>query len=225
MRVLEATGAHVPVGQALAHRGVADRGPLAGVQVCGRARRSRRNPRRRCRRWPGARSSAWSARPSSRRRPRRARWLSGMRRSVKKTSLKFEVPAICLMRPHLDARAPSCRDDEHGQAGVLRRVRVGARQQEPAVGVVRAGGPDLLAVDDPVVAILHRARAQPGDVRARRQARRRAGTRSPRRAGAGDIARDLPRACRRRSRSARTCRGRSRRTRGGRRSSPPPACR
>src|SRR5262249_39935796 len=39
-----------------------------------------------------------------------------------------------------------------------------ARQQEDPVGAVAAGGPDLLAVDDVVVAVAHRARLQAREV-------------------------------------------------------------
>ena len=41
---------------------------------------------------------------------------------------------------------------------------VAARDQHAEVAIVRAGGPDLLAVDDPVVAVALRARAQAGEV-------------------------------------------------------------
>ena len=54
--------------------------------------------------------------------------------------------------PHLDARLLH-RDEQVRDAGVLRRVGVGAGQQEDVVGVLRLGGPDLLAVDDPLVAV------------------------------------------------------------------------
>ena len=40
------------------------------------------------------------------------------------------------------------------------------RASRTPVGVVRAGGPDLLAVDDVVVAIAHGARLQAGEVAA-----------------------------------------------------------
>ena len=41
---------------------------------------------------------------------------------------------------------------------------IGARQQDAVVGIVRARSPDLLAVDDPVVALLLGAGAKPGDI-------------------------------------------------------------
>ena len=43
---------------------------------------------------------------------------------------------------------------------MLRRVRVGAREQEDPVGVVRLAGPDLLTVDHEVVAVPDGARLQ-----------------------------------------------------------------
>ncbi len=56
------------------------------------------------------------------------------------------------------------------------------RTRDAVVGKVRAGGPDLLAVDDPVVAVAHRLGPRGRRRRSRRRVRRRAGTRSPRRA-------------------------------------------
>ena len=46
----------------------------------------------------------------------------------------------------------------------LGTVGIGAGEQNAVVGIMRARGPDLLAVDDPVVALLLRARAQARDV-------------------------------------------------------------
>src|SRR3989442_1146087 len=46
-------------------------------------------------------------------------------------------------------------------------VRLGADQGEHPVGLARARGPDLLAVDDPRVALEHGARAERGQVAAR----------------------------------------------------------
>ena len=50
---------------------------------------------------------------------------------------------------------------------VFGRVGIGADEGEQHVGVVRAGRPDLLTVDDEVVAVAHRTRAQAGEVGAR----------------------------------------------------------
>ena len=57
-------------------------------------------------------------------------------------------------RPHLDAGLLH-RHEQVRDARVLRRVRVGAGEQEDVVGVLGLGGPDLLAVDDPLVAVEH----------------------------------------------------------------------
>ncbi len=72
---------------------------------------------------------------------------------------------------HVDDRADADAgrvhvDDELGQSGVLRRVRVGPSDQ---VAPVREGGaarPHLLTVDDPVVAVAYRPRPQRRDVAA-----------------------------------------------------------
>ena len=73
-------------------------------------------------------------------------------------------------RPRRSARCRSCRRSgeprcpasdmsthELGEPGVGRRVGVGAGDQVAPVGVARPRGPDLLAVDDPAVAVAHRA--------------------------------------------------------------------
>ena len=52
------------------------------------------------------------------------------------------------------------RDDQHADALVLGRVGVGAHEGQQEVGVVGARRPHLLAVDDEVVAVEHRAGAQ-----------------------------------------------------------------
>ena len=46
-------------------------------------------------------------------------------------------------------------EQEVGDAPVLRRVGVGAGEQDPAVAEVRARRPHLLPVDDPLVAVAH----------------------------------------------------------------------
>src|SRR3954468_7562057 len=49
---------------------------------------------------------------------------------------------------------------------MLRRVRVGASEEEAVVGMVALGGPDLLTVDDPLVTVEHCRRLQAGQIRA-----------------------------------------------------------
>ena len=50
---------------------------------------------------------------------------------------------------------------------MLGQLRVGAAGEPDVVGLVGAGGEDLAAVDDPLVAVEHRRRAQRGEVGAR----------------------------------------------------------
>ena len=66
-------------------------------------------------------------------------------------------------RPHLHARRLHV-EDEVGQPRMLRHIRIAARDQDAEVAVVRAGVPDLLAVDHPVVAVAFGAGAQRGEV-------------------------------------------------------------
>ena len=66
-------------------------------------------------------------------------------------------------RPDRDAR----RFHVHEQVGdsrLLLGVRVGAHQQEAPVGVMGGGGPELLPVDDVVIALEARLRAQRGEI-------------------------------------------------------------
>ena len=55
-------------------------------------------------------------------------------------------------------------------------VGIGAGQQEAVVGELGLGGPHLLAVDDPLVAVEHGRRLERGEVRAGVRARRSPGT-------------------------------------------------
>ena len=69
-----------------------------------------------------------------------------------------------LDRPQRDARGVHLHQDE-GDAGLLLGcVGIGAYQQEDPVGVLAERGPGLLAVDDVVVAVAHRRRAQRREV-------------------------------------------------------------
>src|SRR5262249_45003621 len=67
---------------------------------------------------------------------------------------------------HLDA-GRSHREEQVADAEVLRGVGLGTDETENHVGVMRRGRPDLLAVDDEVVAVLDRRGAERGQVRAR----------------------------------------------------------
>ena len=67
-------------------------------------------------------------------------------------------------RPDLDARRFHV-EEEEGQPLMLRHVRIGAHDDDAEIRQMRAGGPDLLPVDDPVVAVALRPRAQRRQVR------------------------------------------------------------
>src|SRR4029077_7373888 len=54
---------------------------------------------------------------------------------------------------------------EVGQSSVLRHVRIGARHQDRHPSVVGGRGPHLLPVDDPVVAVAHRAGGERREIR------------------------------------------------------------
>jgi len=57
-------------------------------------------------------------------------------------------------------------NQEIANAVVFRRIRIGAHQHENPVRVLRAGGPDLLAIHDKIIAVIHRARLQASEIRA-----------------------------------------------------------
>jgi hypothetical protein len=71
--------------------------------------------------------------------------------------------SVGLRDAHLDA-VLAHRHEEIRDSGVLRRKGVRAGEQEDVVGELGLRGPDLLAVDDPLVAVEHRARLQTGEV-------------------------------------------------------------
>src|SRR5581483_11060848 len=56
-------------------------------------------------------------------------------------------------------------DHEERETFVLRRVPIGPRQQKPVIGVMGAGGPYFLAVDDPEVAVQLGAGRRAGEIR------------------------------------------------------------
>ncbi len=106
--------------------------------------------------WPSVEAPRSNAsvpsRPSSRRRPRRRRGRPAVRAPSKNTSANSEVPVICRIGTHLDAGLPH-RHEQVREALVLRRLRVGAAEDEAPVGDARERRPDLLAGDDPLVAV------------------------------------------------------------------------
>ncbi|MFO1425763.1 MAG: hypothetical protein U1F11_02065 [Steroidobacteraceae bacterium] len=84
---------------------------------------------------------------------------------MKNTSLNSSARRAA-ERPHDHARSVHV-EQEVGQARVLGLGRIRARQQQAPVGVVGARGPDLLAVDHPLVAIADGGSADTGEVGAR----------------------------------------------------------
>ena len=89
------------------------------------------------------------------------------RTSSRKTSLKWASPEIWRSGRTRDPLGVH-RDDEHRQALVLRDVGVRAGQQQAEAGVLRVGGPDLLAGEAPgAVLLLLGAGLDPGEVGAR----------------------------------------------------------
>src|SRR5208283_4148332 len=71
-----------------------------------------------------------------------------------------------LDRPHRHARALHV-DQEERNTLLLLALRVGAREEEDPVGVLRHGGPGLLAGNHPRVAIAARSSPQAGEIRPR----------------------------------------------------------
>ena len=89
--------------------------------------------------------------------------VAGTRTSSKKTSLKSWLFGMLTSgRTVMPGRLHV--EEEVADALVLRRVRVGAGDEDAHVGAVRAGRPDLLAVDDVVVAVADGARLEAGEV-------------------------------------------------------------
>jgi hypothetical protein len=68
-------------------------------------------------------------------------------------------------RPDLDARGVHPEQQET-DAAVLGGVGLGANQAEDPVGQMRGAGPDLLTIDDPLIAIEHSTGAQAGQIAA-----------------------------------------------------------
>ena len=128
-RIFQPLRLHIPVRDPVAHRGVADRRPSVELEPARQIDRSRRNPGRGAS--PTARRSFISVvsatcqpAPTA---PRR--WLSGMRTSVKNTSLKCACPEICLigrmsMPGDFMSRKKKVRPLCFGRSGSLRATRM-----------------------------------------------------------------------------------------------------
>ena len=112
-------------------------------------------------------------------------------------------------RPDLDAVLLHVHQ-EVGEPAVLGRVRVRAGEQHAPLGVMRERRPDLLAGDDVLVALEHRAGLQATRGRSPSRARRSPGTTSRPRTGSAPGSAPSGRRCRARSRSARPSSGRAR---------------
>ena len=96
--------------------------------------------------------------------------LSGTTASSMNTSLNMAWPVISTSGPDLDALLVHV-DAEVGDALVLGDVGVGAGDEHAQVGDLAAGGPHLLAGDDPLVAVLDGLALQAGEVGAGARAR------------------------------------------------------
>ena len=92
------------------------------------------------------------------------RFSTGTFTSVKNTSFRWWLPSMEMIgRTSMPGVFMSISRKEM-PSWRLARLRVGAHQAEAPVGVVRGGGPDLLAVDDVVVALPLRRGPQAGEV-------------------------------------------------------------
>ena len=80
------------------------------------------------------------------------RCVSGTTASVEEHFVEVDLTTDMAQRPHLHARLMQI-EEEVGDAGALRRVGIGAREQHAEVGEMRPGGPDLLPVDDPTITV------------------------------------------------------------------------
>ena len=90
-------------------------------------------------------------------------WSAGVRASVKKTSLNSWPPAMFTIG-RISMPGWSIGHEQEGDPPVLRRLGVGAGEHEAPVGGVGFAGPDLLAVDDPLVAVEGGPGGQRGEV-------------------------------------------------------------
>src|SRR5262249_20903164 len=162
-RVLEALRAHVEVGELLAHRVVLDRGAAAEARLAREAEELAQAAAPR----PRADRDALVHQRRQRDAPAVADGAEPVRigaAHVAEEPLVEARGAVDLAdRPDLDPRRVHV-EEEVGEPRVLRRVGIRARHDHPEVAVVRAGAPDLLAVEHPGVAVAHRGRAQPREV-------------------------------------------------------------
>ena len=82
-------------------------------------------------------------------------WSLGTRTSVKKVSQNGDTPEISLIGPPLDTRRLHVDEDERNAA--LFHRAIGAHQTKHPIGKMGIAGPDLLAVNQPIVALCPRS--------------------------------------------------------------------
>ena len=80
--------------------------------------------------------------------------------------VELGLPGHLAQRADLDRRVLHV-DDERGEPGVLDGIRIGPDHEQPPLGQVRERRPHLLAVDDPLVTVLHTGRRQAGEIGSR----------------------------------------------------------
>ena len=106
------------------------------------------------RRPSGVRPTAWRRPPASRRRPRRCASASGIAGTVEEHLAEVDLAGDVTQRPDVDARLVHV-DQEVGDALALLDVGVRPGEQHRVVGGEAPRGPDLLAGDDPLLAVEH----------------------------------------------------------------------
>ena len=80
--------------------------------------------------------------------------------------VEFGFAGDLVQGPHVDARSVHV-DQEGGDALVLGHVGIGPGQEQPEPGEVGQGRPDLLPVEEPLVAVPYGAGGQAGHIRSR----------------------------------------------------------
>src|SRR5439155_215537 len=83
-------------------------------------------------------------------------------RLVEEHLVELDLAADVTQRTHVDPGRVHV-DEEVGDALVLGPARIGTREEDGEVGVLRPRGPHLLTGDHPLVAVTHRLRGQPRD--------------------------------------------------------------
>src|SRR5215469_15391045 len=84
---------------------------------------------------------------------------------VEEYLVEVMMPVHDHQRLHLDALRSHIVENQITDSLVLGSVRVGAGQQKHFIRILRAGGPNLLAIYDKIVTLELRARLQSGKIR------------------------------------------------------------